>query len=165
MYKCTPLYIPSNLGETDLFICISPGIGERMQKASSIWEKRRRSDETHCFEGYNCFIWAESVRTAQKEVIGFSRQLERHPRHPIQSDRLYFLPLFDQVGYGHTVTPKKQHKRPVIQVSYYPNDPKRTWNCEIYTSSLVQLQEALFDHERNLLKKRLQILDQQRAKS
>lgn len=155
MYKCTPLYVPSNLGETELFITISPSFA-KMQDSSKLWEGR---------QGLVCFIWADTVKAAQRKVAAFSKELERKPIHAIQSDRIYFLPLFDQVGYGLTVTQKKQHKRPVILVGYYPNDPIRTWNCEIYTSSLVQLQEALFDHERNLLKKRLQILDQQRAKA
>ena len=30
MYECTPLYMPSNLGETELHIGISPGFGDHM---------------------------------------------------------------------------------------------------------------------------------------
>lgn len=164
MYKCTPLYMPSNLGETELFICISPGWGGRMPDPE-LWSLYEGDGKERHFERYRSSLFADNVKMAQKAATKLSRELEKECAHPIQSDRLYFLPLFDQVGYGLTVTPKKQHKRPVIRVKYYPDDPVRTWNCEIYTSSLVQLQEALFDHERNLLKKRLQVLDQQRAKT
>lgn len=163
MYKCIPLYMPSNLGETKLHICISPGFGG-IPDTSNLWENHKGADETYRFEGYVCYIWAATVKVVQRKVASFSKELERKPTHAIQSDRLYFLPLFANVGYAISVTPQKHHERPVIRVGYYPDDPKRTWICEIYVSNLVQLQEALFDHERNLLKKWLQVLDQQRAK-
>ncbi|MDE6936436.1 MAG: hypothetical protein K2P26_12575 [Oscillospiraceae bacterium] len=163
MYVCTPLYVPSNLGETELHIGISPGIGNMLNPCDLMMDNKL-VDKKYEFVGFTCFIWTETVKAAQRGIIKKSRELEKHLKYPIQSDRFYFLPLFDNVGYKLTVTHKKNHERPVIRVAYYPNDPKRTWNCEIYTSSLVQLQEALFDHERNLLKKRLQALDQQRAK-
>lgn len=162
MYECTPLYMPSNLGETELHIGISPGFGDHMLNNVELRTVYEKSGERR-FIGYHSFIWVNSVMDAQRAFIKLSQQLEKHYKEPIQSDRIYFLPLFSKVGYGITVTPKKRHERPVIRVAHYPKDPVRTWNCEIYTSNLVQLQEALFSHERNLLKKRLQILDQQRA--
>ena len=164
MYVCTPLFVPSNLGETKLFLTISPSF-EDIPDSSNLWEDHKGYDETYRFEGYVCYIWAATAKLAQRKIADFSKELERKHTYPIQSDRLYFLPLFDNVSYALSVTPQKHHERPVIRVAYYPNDPKRTWNCEIYASNLVQLQEALFSHERNLLKKRLQVLDQQRAKT
>ena len=164
MYVCTPLFVPSNLGETKLFLTISPSF-EDIPDSSNLWEDHKGYDETYRFEGYVCYIWAATAKLAQRKIADFSKELERKPTYPIQSDRLYFLPLFDNVSYALSVTPQKHHERPVIRVAYYPNDPKRTWNCEIYASNLVQSQEALFSHERNLLKKRLQVLDQQRAKT
>lgn len=165
MYKCTPLFMPSNLGETELHIGISPGLGDHMLNPVELSTVYKRDGKESHFEGFYSFIWVDNVRDAQRAVIKLARELNKHWAGPIQSDRIYLLPLFAQVGYSLTVTPKKHHERPVIRVAHYPQDPVRTWNCEIYTSSLVQLQEALFDHERNLLKKRLQILDQQRAKA
>lgn len=164
MYVCTPLFVPSNLGETELHIGISPVIGRIRNNCELIMDGKFVEGNFN-FTGFTCFIWTETFKAAQRGIIKKSRELEKHLAHPIQSDRLYFLPLFDNVGYKLTVTHKKNHERPVIRVAYYPNDPKRTWNCEIYASSLVQLQEALFSHERNLLKKRLQVLDQQRARA
>lgn len=165
MYKCLPLFVPSNLGETELHMGISPGLGEHMinpVELRTVYKKNNGKD--HIFSGYYSFIWVDSVKDAQRAVIKLSRELEKHWAGPIQSDRMYFLPLFEQVGYSLTVNPQKHHEHPVIRVAHYPEDPKRTWNCEIYTSNLVQLQEALFSHERNLLKKRLQVLEKWGAK-
>lgn len=164
MYECIPLYIPSNLGGTELHIGISPGFGDHMLnpvELRTVYEKRGERR----FIGYHSFIWVNSVKDAQRAVIRLSRQLEKHPMGPIQSDRIYLLPLFIKVGYIFNVTPKKRHERPIIRVTHYPQDPVRTWNCEIYASNLIQLQEALFSHERNLLKKRLQILGPQRSEA
>ena len=159
MYKCTPLYMPSNLGETELHMCIAPGMGDHILNPVELETVHEKTAERR-LKGYYSFVWVDNVKDAQRAVIKLSKRLEKHYKEPIQSDRIYFLPLFSKVGYGITVTPKKRHKRPIIRVAHYPQDPVRIWSCEIYCSNLVQLQEALFSHERNLLKKRLQILGQ-----
>lgn len=165
MYKCIPLFVPSNLGETELSIGISPSHGIRALNPVELRGKYKKDGKECSIEGYHSFIWVNSVVEAQKAVIELSRQLEKCLTHSIQSDRLYFLPLFDQIGYNLIVTPNKPHQRPVIRVACRPQHSVWTWKCAIYTSNLVQLQEALFSHERNLLKKRLLVLEQQGAKN
>ncbi len=163
MFECIPLFVPSNLGETELRIGINPNFNESLIYASELNECHSGSDETYCFEGFSCLIWDRSMRTVQQKVNRFSKRLEKHSRHPIQSNRLYFLPLFTKVCYSLNVTPNAHHERPVIRVEYCHENLLQTWTCKIYTSNLVQLQEALLFHEQNLLKKRLQVLNKQRA--
>lgn len=165
MYDCVPLFVPSNLGETELSIRIAPEFDESARSLSGIKEYHKGFNETYRFDGFSCFIQAETVRKAQQTVNRFSKQLEEHTSHPVQSDRLYFLPLFVNVCYRLTVAPKIHHERPVIRIEHCPDNLLKTWTCKIYTSNLVQLQEALFSHEQNLLKKRLQVLNQRRAKT
>lgn len=164
MYDYIPLFVPSNLGETKLNIIIDPGLDGNEPNFSKLQEHHKGHDETYCFEGFYCNIWTKTAETAQRTALRLSRQLEKHPYHPVQSDRLYFLPLFDKVNYSLTVTPKAHHKRPVIRIVPRTENHLRLWTCKIYASNLVQLQEALFSHEQNLLKKQLQVLNQQRSK-
>lgn len=119
MYVCTPLFVPSNLGETKLFLTISPSF-EDIPDSSNLWEDHKGYDETYRFEGYVCYIWAATAKLAQRKTADFSKELERKPTYPIQSDRLYFLPLFDNVSYALSVTPQKHHERPVIRVPTTP---------------------------------------------
>lgn len=163
MYDCIPLFVPSNLGETKLFINIEPGLNENEPNISEITGMNKGQDETYRFEGHSCFVRDNTVAKAQQTVIRLSKQLEKHPYHSIQSDRLYFLPLFAGVGYDINVETAKHYARPIIRIGYCQED--LTWTCKIYASNLIQLQEALFSHERNLLKKRLQVLNQRRAKT
>lgn len=103
MYKCTPLYMPSNLGETELHIGISPGFGDHMRSPVELRAVYKRNGTESHFDGYNSFIWVNGVKDAQRAIIELSRQLEKHCIRPIQSERIYFLPLFSKVGYDITV--------------------------------------------------------------
>lgn len=165
MYHCVPLFVPSNLGETELSIKIAPRFDENVQNISGLQEHCHGFNETYHFEGFSCLVMANTVRKAQQTVCRLSKQLERNTSYPIQSDRLYFLPLFVNVCYDLTVAPKIHHERPVIRIEHCPDNPLKTWTCKIYASNLVQLQKALFSHEQNLLKKRLQVLNHRRCKA
>ena len=158
MYDYIPLFIPSNLGEVDLHICISPGRPDHVTNPCILRTQSKRVGKEYHFDWYFCFVWVNDVRTAQRESIRLSRELESTPFHPIQSNRVYLLPLFSKVGYSLVVNQRKPKAHPIIRVSHHPEDKKRPWECEIYATNLAQLQEALFVHERNLLKKRLQVL-------
>lgn len=164
MYDCVPLFVPSNLGETKLDISIDPSYEKFAFDISELKKRCKVVDKTSHFDWYFCFIRAKNVKTAQQTVNRLSKQLEERPGHSIQSDRLYLLPLFTKVSYILSVNQSIHYEHPVIRTSYCTEEPLRPWTCKIYASNLVQLQEALFSHERNLLKKQLQVLNQKRNK-
>lgn len=160
MSDCIPLFVPSNLGETKLYIGISStfcGIGTR----SSIWENYVGTDEACHLDCYSCSMFVPNVKLAQQKVIDLSRKLEQEFTYPIQSDRIFFLPLFANVSYGISVTPKRHCERPVVRVLHCPDKPEQPWKVKIIASNLVQLQKALFSHEQNLLRKQMQVLKEQ----
>ena len=162
MSDCLALYVPSNLGETNLYIGIASGWGNQ-RKPFTLDTIEKGKGKGCIFDGYKCFIMANNVRDAQQGVIQMSRQLEERCAGPIQSNRLYFLPLFKGICYQFAVDPKKQRVRPSVRVYHYPQSPAKEWICKICASNLVQLQEALFSHEQNLLKKWVQVLNQRRG--
>lgn len=162
MYDSLALFMPSNLGETRLIIGIAPGLGENLRKRAALDPFYRRNGEDHIIAGYNCLILVNNVKDAQQAVIKMSRDLEKEPGCPIQSNRIFFLPLFAGVGYKITLEPEKTYERPIIRVDYRPEDHVKSLTCKIYVSNLVQLQEALFIHERNLIQKQSQVLKQRR---
>lgn len=152
MKDCSPLLVPSNLGETKLFLYISErnvAVRDNLMKCTNGYE------ETYRNNGFHCSIYAADVRSAQQKIIQFSRKLEQES---IQSDRLYFLPLFTGINYRVWMDPKRHCNCPAIRVSY--SQENQRYDCKIYASDLTQLQEALFVHEKNLLKKRQQVLKQ-----
>lgn len=161
MYEYAPLFIPSNLGETKLCIGISPTFDKNVTE-SSILERHTGCNEAHHFDGYSCFMWAANVKLAQQKVIDFSHKLEQAPMQPVQSDRIYFMPLFGNISYGLFVDRNRHCDRPFTRVSRCPDKPEQPWHCKIIASNLVQLQEALFIHEKNLIQKQSQVLKQRR---
>lgn len=152
----TSLCIPSNLGETKLYINIVPGRkAGGMQHPVELSLEREKDGWAH-----RSFIWVDSVEAAQWAVISLSKQLEKDRTRPIQNDRFYFLSLLTGISYKLHVTPKKNYKRPIVRVALPTQETTRHWQCHIYASNLMQLLEATSTHERNLLKKQSQTMDQ-----
>ncbi|MBD5153087.1 MAG: hypothetical protein HDT16_11695 [Oscillibacter sp.] len=154
MKDCLPLIVPSNLGETNLRIGIDKGSRSNIPNHVELRSVYRRNGTDYIFDGHRCFIWVKNIKDAQKAAVEMSRQLEERETHSIQSDRIYFLPLLDGVAYKIELDSKKPHKRPIVRVGFCPDG---SLICRIYVSSLVQLQETLFSHERNLVKKRYRL--------
>ena len=160
MNDCIPLFVPSNLGETKLYIDITQNLGGGLCN-SRIWERHDKVNGEYRFAGLSCDVWAADVESAQQKIVDLSRDLEQNSTHPIQSDRIYFLPMFANISYGIFVPPERRCDRPVVRVLRCPDKPEQPWKVKIIASNLVQVQEALFSHEKNLLRKQMQVLKEQ----